>query len=151
MSKVNKMRIWNNNELTIAYYVSKYGTLNGLNMKKEEIVNYIIGNTTERSFDMQVANFNYIMGVGDYQLEHTSKAQRDLVDALANKTVTQVRKMILDYAISIDEKVEARKAQVANEKVSTRTQQLNDELNRNFEAKIANMRRMGRRLTPVKK
>ena len=39
MKKVtkNSKRIWTKEELTFAYYVSKYGNLNGLNMKKEEV------------------------------------------------------------------------------------------------------------------
>lgn len=151
MSKVNKQRIWNQKELTIAYYASKYGTLNGLNMSKEELVNYVIGNTSERSFDMQVANFNYLLGIGESKYTDYSKAMVQVVEELKNKTVTQVREMILDYAIEIDEVVARRKTELANKKVSTKTQELNDELNKNFEAKLNAMRLSGRRLTPVKK
>lgn len=151
MSKVNKQRIWNQKELTIAYYASKYGTLNGLNMSKEELVNYVIGNTSERSFDMQVANFNYLLGIGESKYTDYSKAMVQVVEELKNKTVTQVREMILDYAIEIDEVVAKRKTDLANKKVSTKTQELNDELNKNFEAKLNAMRLSGRRLTPVKK
>lgn len=151
MSKVNKQRIWNQSELTIAYYASKYGTLNGLNMSKEELVNYVIGNTSERSFDMQVANFNYLLGIGDSKYTDYSKAMVQVVEDLKNKTVTQVREIILDYAISIDEQVAKRKTELQNKKVSTKTQELNEELNKNFEAKLQAMRKMGRRLTPVKK
>ena len=96
MSKVKTQRIWNQNELTIAYYASKYGTLNGLNMSKEELVDYVIGNTSERSFDMQVANFNYLLGIGESKYTDYSKAMVKVVEDLKNKTVTQVREMILD-------------------------------------------------------
>lgn len=151
MSKVNKKRIWNTEELTCAYYVSKYGTLNGLKMTKEELVDYVIGDTTERSFDMQVANFNYIMGVGEYQLEDTSKAQRELVDSLTNKTVTQVREIILTYAEKIDDEVSARRTAVANKSANSKVEELNAEMEKNFQAKLQMLKLMGRNLTPVKK
>jgi len=147
----NSKRIWNKEELTFAYYVSKYGTLNGLNMSKDEIVEYVIGDTTERSFDMQVANFNYILGLGDYQLDATSRLQVEIVEELKNKTVTQVRDILINYADSIDEVVNSRRTKknntVANENVAA----LNAQEVANFEAKMKMYKSLGRRLTPVKK
>ena len=147
----NSKRIWNKEELTFAYYVSKYGTLNGLNMSKDEIVEYVIGDTTERSFDMQVANFNYILGLGDYQLDATSRLQVEIVEELKNKTVTQVRDILINYADSIDEVVNSRRTKknntVANENVAA----LNAQEVANFEAKMKMYKSLGRRLTPVKR
>ena len=147
----NKQRIWNNEELTIAYYASKYGSLNGLNMRKDEIVNYVIGNTTERSFDMQVANFNYLLGLDGSQLEDYSKAMVEVVENLKNKTVTQVREIILNYAISIDEQIAENKTNFKNAEVKTKTQLLNEELNKRYQDKLDAMARSGRRLKPLNK
>lgn len=147
MSKTQ--RIWNKQELTIAYYASKYGTLNGLKMNKEEIVNYVIGNTSERSFDMQVANFNYLLGLDGSQLEDYSKLMVEVVEDLKNKTVTQVREIIMNYAISIDDQIAANKVAFKNCEVKTKTQLLNEELNRVYEAKLNAMARSGRRLKPL--
>jgi len=145
----NKQRIWNNEELTIAYYVSKYGTLNGLNIRKDEIVNYVIGNTSERSFDMQVANFNYLLGIGESQYTDYSKAMVEVVEELKNKTVTQVREIIMNYAISIDEQIAINKTNFKNTEVKDKTQLLNEELNRVYEAKLDAIARSGRRLRPI--
>lgn len=148
----NSKRIWNKEELTFAYYVSKYGTLNGLNMDKEEIVNYIIGDTTERSFDMQVANFNYILGhIDSYQLDATSKLQGEIVEELKNKTVTQVRDILINYAESVDDKARERKVKAKNKTANEKVAELNAISQGNFEAKLAMYAQMGRRLTPVKK
>lgn len=144
-------RIWNKEELTFAYYVSKYGTLNGLNMTKEEIVNYLIGDITERSFDMQVANFNYILGNGDYQLDATSELQRTITDELKNKTITQVRDILITYAESKDEEFRARKIKAKNKTANEKVAELNAISNANFEAKLAMYKSLGRKLTPVKK
>ena len=149
MSKSQK-RIWSTEELTIAFYISKYG-MNGLNTNKQELVDYVIGNTTQRSLDMQVANFNFLLGVGEYQLEDASKAQKDVVDALGNKTITQVRKLIFSYMDEIDSTITQRQTSVKNKSVTEKRDEANALLNSTFENKIAAMRKAGRRLTPVKK
>ena len=152
MKKVtkNSKRIWTKEELTFAYYVSKYGNLNGLNMKKEEVVNYVIGDTTERSFDMQVANFNYLLGIGESQYTDYSQLMVEVVEDFKNTTVTQLRDLMVDYAASIDDKVEERRVKLANTEANSKVEELNKVANKNFEAKLKMFAKMGRKLTPLK-
>lgn len=150
MSKSSK-RIWNTEELTFAYYVAKHGSLDMLKMTKEDVVHHIIGNTTERSFDMQVENFRHLMGIGESAYDNYSQKMVEVDESLKNKTITQVREILMNYAIKMDDVAEARRVARANKSLSEKKDILNEELNKNFEAKLANFAKMGRRLTPVNK
>lgn len=151
MSKSNtrKMRVWNKSELTIAYYIAKFG-LNGLKMTQEHLAHNVIGNTTVRSLQMQAENFRYILGF-DSQLSHTSKAQRALADKLQNKTATQVREIIFDYCDIMEDVITKKVRAAANKKVASKKDQLNAQLQLNFEAQLKTYASLGRRLTPIKK
>ena len=147
----NTKRIWNNEELTFAYYVAKHGNLKALQMTKEDVVYHIIGNTTERSFDMQVENFRNLLGLVDSPYNNYSQKMVEVSESLKNTTITNVRTILMDYAIKMDDVAEERRVKRANVSVSTKRQELNSELNKNFENKLAAMRKSGRRLTPVNK
>lgn len=144
-----KMRVWNKSELTIAYYIAKFG-LNGLKMSEEHLAYNVIGNTTVRSLQMQSENFRYLLGF-DSQLSHTSKAQRDLADKLQNKTTTQVREIIFDYCDIMEDVISKKVRAAANKKTHSKKDELNAQLQLNFEAQVANMKAMGRNLTPINK
>ena len=146
-----KSRIWNNEELTFAYYVAKFGQLEKMKMTKDDVVYHIIGNTTERSFDMQVENFRNLLGLVDSPYNNYSQKMVEVSESLKNTTITNVRTILMDYAIKMDSVAEERRVKRANVSVSTKRQELNSELNKNFENKLAAMRKSGRRLTPVNK
>ena len=145
-----KSRIWNNEELTFAYYVAKFGQLEKMKMTKDDVVYHIIGDTTERSFDMQVENFRNLLGLVDSPYNNYSQKMVEVSESLKNTTITNVRTILMDYAIKMDSVAEERRVKRANVSVSTKRQELNSELNKNFENKLAAMRKSGRRLTPVK-
>jgi hypothetical protein len=140
----NSKRIWNNNELIIAYYVAKWD-VNGLKMTEEELAEYVIGNTSAQSLKMQAANFRHLLGIEGYTLEDASQAQRDVVEQLKNSTVTQVRNMIFTYTDSVQEEFDARKASKTNKAVNEKRDQLNAQLQKDFEAQLK-MKGMYRRL-----
>mgnify|MGYP003675776123 FL=1 len=146
-----KSRIWNNEELTFAYYVAKFGQLEKMKMTKDDVVYHIIGDTTERSFDMQVENFRNLLGLVDSPYNNYSQKMVEVSESLKNTTITNVRTILMDYAIKMDDVAEERRVKRANVSVSTKRQELNSELNKNFENKLAAMRKSGRRLTPVNK
>lgn len=146
-----KSRIWNNEELTFAYYVAKFGQLEKMKMTKDDVVYHIIGDTTERSFDMQVENFRNLLGLVDSPYNNYSQKMVEVSESLKNTTITNVRTILMDYAIKMDSVAEERRVKRANVSVSTKRQELNSELNKNFENKLAAMRKSGRRLTPVNK
>lgn len=147
----NSKRIWNNEELTFAYYVAKYGNLSALKMTKEDVVHHIIGDTTEHSFDMQVENFRNLLGIVDSPYNNYSQKMVEVSESLKNTTITNVRTILMDYAIKMDDVAESRRVARANKSLTEKKDILNEELNKNFEAKLANFAKMGRRLTPVKK
>tara|TARA_R110002126_G_scaffold50551_4_gene139217 strand:- start:2404 stop:2874 length:471 start_codon:yes stop_codon:yes gene_type:complete len=144
-------KIWNNEELTFAYYVAKHGNLKALQMTKEDVVHHIIGNTTERSFDMQVENFRHLLGIGESAYDHYSQKMVEVSESLKNTTITNVRTILMNYATKMDVVTQERRVKRANESKMERRDELNSTLNKNFEAKLEAMRLSGRRLTPVKK
>lgn len=145
----NSKRIWNNNELIIAYYVAKWD-VNGLNMTEDELAEYVIGNTSTQSLRMQAANFKHLLGIEGYTLEDASQAQRDVVEQLKNSTVTQVRNIIFTYTDSVQEEFDARKASKVNKEVNEKRDQLNEKLQKDFEAQLK-MKGMYRRLKKITK
>jgi fructose-1,6-bisphosphatase len=153
MSKVtkNSKRIWSNEELTFAYYVAKYGSLDMLKMTKEDVVHHIIGNTTERSFDMQVENFKHLLGIGEGAYDNYSQKMVEVSESLKNHTVTNVREILMDYAMKMDDVAEQRRVSRANKTVKSKTDELNEVLNKQFENKLKMMKLMGRNLTPINK
>jgi hypothetical protein len=92
MSKKNK--IWNEKELTIAYYIAKWGFSGLQGITLEELVNYVMPDTTVGSLKMQIANFRHVLGFEERTLKDASKAMYDLHEQLKNKTMTQVRSSI---------------------------------------------------------
>lgn len=133
--KTNTQRIWTRAELTIAYYIAKFG-IESLKISAKDLAEAVIEDTTERSLDMQVANFRFILGIDGYQLEHFSAAQDDVATALQDKTITQVRK-IVDFLIGVsDLKLEKLASRRNNVKVNDVKDKLNQESQTRFEAKL---------------
>lgn len=143
----NSKRIWNNNELIIAYYIAKWD-VNGLKMTEEELAEFVIGNTSTQSLKMQAANFRHLLGIEGYTLEDASNAQRDVVEQLKNKTVTQVRNIIFTYADSVSEQVATLKATKSNKVVNEKRDELNKLMQKNFENELK-MKMMNRRLRKI--
>ena len=139
-----------NEALTIAYYFAKYDD-GQLKMDEDYIVDFVIPNTSKASFKMQTMNFRELLEVDGPKLSHISAKQREVADMLSNLTVTQVRKRIFDFCDAREVEIEKAKVKQMNKKASTKTKELNDALNLNFENKLKAMAQMGRRLTPLKK
>lgn len=131
-------RIWNTNELTIAYYIAKWD-INGLKMSREDLADFVITNTSVRSLNMQAANFRFLLGLEGYQLEDASQAQRQLVDELDNMTVTQVRNTIFTYADSVSERTEELRVTFANKSVNQKRDEANTQLDAIFQKKVMSM------------
>ena len=93
MSKGTK--VWNEQELTIAFYIAKWGYAGLKDTSEEEIAMCIISDTTVQSLRMQVANFRFVLGLEGRTLKDASKAMYELNDKLTNKTMSQVRSLIL--------------------------------------------------------
>ena len=146
----NSKRIWSNEELTIAFYIAKYG-VEQLKMDEDFIVNYVIGDTTVASLKMQVANFNELLDLDGPRLTAYSKAMITVVDNSDNKSQKDLTQEIFDFCDTRENEIADRKIKVANRSVSQKTVDLNIELNRTFDAKMKSFAKMGRRLTPVVK
>jgi hypothetical protein len=80
--------------LTIAYYIAKWGFSGLQGITLEELVNYVMPDTTVGSLKMQIANFRHVLGFEERTLKDASKAMYDLHEQLKNKTMTQVRSSI---------------------------------------------------------
>jgi len=137
-------RIWSEQELTIAYYIARWDYA-GLKISEHDMVEFIIGDTTINSLNMQVANFRFLLGIDGYQLSHTSKTMRALVDSLSRKTIVQIRRMVLDYIFSKGEYESVVGKKVKNEAASKKERELNRQYQINFEKELAR-RTMGRSL-----
>tara|TARA_R110000744_G_C19250537_1_gene550245 strand:+ start:616 stop:1062 length:447 start_codon:yes stop_codon:yes gene_type:complete len=146
----NSKRIWSNEELTIAFYIAKYG-VEQLKMDEDFIVDYVIGNTSVASLKMQVANFNELLDLDGPRLTAYSKAMITVVDNNDNKSQKDLTQEIFDFCDTRENEIADRKIKVANRSVSQKTLDLNIELNRTFDAKMKSFAKMGRRLTPVVK
>lgn len=147
--KKSKQRIWTRAELTIAYYIAKWD-FNGLKISEKDLAEGVIGDTTVRSLQMQVANFRFILGYDGYVLKDYSKAQSEVATVLQNKTITQVRKIVDTIIEKSDVKLEKLENRRNNVKVNEVKNKLNKEAEELFAAKLFNLRKY-RRLTPVKK
>lgn len=148
--KNSKETIWTNEALTIAYYFAKYDD-GQLKMDEDYIVDFVIPNTSKASLKMQTMNFRELLEVDGPKLSHISAKQREVADMLSNLTVTQVRKRIFDYCDTMEVQIEQAKVKKQNKTAATKTKELNDVLNSNFERKLKAMAQMGRKLTPLKK
>lgn len=140
-------RIWTKEELTIAYYIAKWD-YNGLQISEEDLVDGVIGRTTKPSLKMQIANFRYVLGIEGFKLEHASQAMKDLADELANKTVTQVRNLVVDIIVKSDTDIVKAQSSRSNKAIDKRRESLNKVSEETFQNK---MRALGkyRNLTPV--
>ena len=144
----NSRRIWSNEELTIAFYISKYGA-ESLKMDEGFIVDCVIGDTSIISLKMQVANFNQLLDLEGPRLSAYSKAMVTVVDCNDNKSQKDLAQEIFDFCDLREKDIAARRIKIQNRTVSQKTLDLNIELNKNFDAKMKSLARMGRRLTPV--
>ena len=118
---------WSKDDLTIAYYFSKWN-LTGLGIEQDELVESVL-NTTHYSFNSQVANFRSILNIEGHQLEHASKAMKDLIVEYKGLTMMQVRIIVIDFIMA--EQTEERPtvaetdAKAHNEKIAKQTEKLN--------------------------
>lgn len=140
-----KKRIWTKEELTIAYYIAKWD-YNGLQIDEGELVDGVIGRTTKPSLQMQVANFRYLLDIEGYQLEDASEAMKELVAELQNKTVTQIRHMVIDYIQSHGDEIKTASLSKNNNEARIRAKALNEQEQLNHENKLKSWAKFGRRL-----
>lgn len=132
----SKRRIWTKDELIIAYYIAKWN-YSGLKTTEDELVNYVIQNTTAASLFMQVSNFRNLITGSEEGLSNPSKLMAEIFDELANKTMIQVRNIVLDYMDSKEEDIKSIKVSKANAKVNEKRDKANAELQAVFDRKMA--------------
>ena len=148
--KSNSKRIWSNEELTIAFYIAKYGA-EQLKMDEDFIVDYVIGNTSVASLKMQVMRFNELLDLDGPRLTAPTPAMAKVVNDNDNKSQKNLTQEIFDFCDTRENEIADRKTKVANRSVSQKTVDLNIELNKTFDAKMKSFAKMGRRLTPINK
>lgn len=150
MSHNNRKRFWSTNELIIAYYIAKWDYI-GLDLSEEDLIEYVIKDTTANSLKMQVANFRYLLNIEGSQLQHASKLMRQIADDLQHKTRIQVKRIIKSYVRDIDANIEIRGRKEDNKKAYKKRDELNAQYKINFENKLKAYRKRGIRLTPKSK
>lgn len=153
MTTKNENHNWNNEDLVIAYYYAKWGTVN-LGLDEAGLVT-IIGETTKPSLLKQAANFRGALGIEGFTLtakdNKICKSKSKVIDALQNKTITQVRNMVLITIEERQDRLEAKYVKDTNKEANKRRDEMNAESQTNFENKLELYKNMGRNLTPVKK
>ena len=138
-----KKRIWNKEELTIAYFIAKWG-VDPLKMSEDELVEYVIGDTTKNSLKKQVANFRYLLNLDGYKLKDYSKAMSELVDELKNETYTNVKNSIEGYITENQDKISNLLVKSSNKKIDEKKHLLNKDLDDNFNRQLEAKRRFRR-------
>lgn len=88
-----KRRLWSSEELTIAYYLAKFGR-RGIPYSQRELAQDIIGKTTLKSLNCQVATFRYLLGIEGEQLRSTSKLKEQLVIDLSHHKPSVLRDLV---------------------------------------------------------
>jgi hypothetical protein len=146
-SKSTPKRIWSTEELTIAYYISKWD-YSGLNISEEDLVNGVICDTTVASLRMNVANFRNLLNIEGFNLDHTTKAQKQLVEDLKDVTMMQVRQSVLAKISSSFENIKEQKVVKEINKKSEKLAKANKELQAEFERKLA-LAQKGRNLKKI--
>ena len=136
--KKSERRIWNNEELTIAYYITKWG-YSGLDISEEDLVNGVIGNTTAASLLKQTANFRDIMNIEGFKLGNgqAQPAKEAVVEELKNMTMTQVRKLVISKIESSEESIKSFNKNLAKTELNKRVIDLNNNLNDIHNKKVA--------------
>lgn len=138
-----KKRIWNKEELTIAYFIAKWG-VDPLKMSEDELVEYVIGDTTKNSLKKHVANFRYLLNLDGYKLKDYSKAMSELVDELKNETYTNVKNSIEGYITENQDKISNLLVKSSNKKIDEKKHLLNKDLDDNFNRQLEAKRRFRR-------
>lgn len=130
-----KKRIWTKEELTITYYITKYG-MSGLNVSFENIAGGIIPNTSTPSLKMQMACFRFILDIEGYKLEHGSKAMKVLYEELKDKTITQIRNQVKEIISKSEYAIENAKVSQNNTKAYKRRDELNKASEKTFSERL---------------
>ena len=141
-----KKRIWNKQELTIAYYMAKYD-MSGINIEEDTLIHTVIKDTSKASLRMQVANFRHLLNIEGYQLSHASQAMKDLCDEYDTKSQSEIKMLVISYIDACELDIADYTTQKANKIVNKRRDKLNSILKSNFENKLATMCRF-RNLVP---
>lgn len=151
MSKVSENHNWSQEDLTIAYYFAKWG-LSGLGLSEEELV-IVIGETTRPSLLKQAANFRAYLNIEGFKLgeNKTPCPKKQLtLDTLKDKTITQVRKMVLKTIDSRSDLIEKVRISKQNQTAFQKRDELNEELRKNHENKMKSISQF-RRLKRINK
>ena len=139
---------WNQEDLTIAYYYAKFGTAQ-LGMGEEGLAT-VIG-STKASLIKQAANFRDCLGIDGFKLKNSSTKKCETCDLLENKTITQVRAMVLATIESRSDILEAKQRKAENKTANERRDELNAQSQKNFENKMQLYKDMGKKLTRIVK
>jgi len=137
---IKREKVWSEEELIIAYYIAKWN-LSGIQISEEDLAAYVI-DTTANSLKMQTANFRHLLQIDGYQLAAGPSLgcnKRVIIDKLKDKTITQVRKIILDYIDSIDKDILKRKSTSVNLSINKNKEKLNKTSQLIFEQKLKSL------------
>lgn len=91
-----KRKLWNKSELTIAYYIARWGR-KGIVQTQRELAESIIGMTTLKSLNCQIATFRYMMSIEGFQLRSTSKLKHEIVVELTHERASKVKQSVLTF------------------------------------------------------
>ena len=139
---------WNQEDLIIAYYYAKWGTVN-LGLDEAGLVT-IIGETTKPSLLKQAANFRGALGIEGFTLKNGDKeickSKGDVIEKLQNKTITQVRQMVLDTIENRADRLKTKLIKDTNKAANSKRDELNATYETQLEAKLKLYKTMGRKL-----
>lgn len=144
-------RIWSKKELTIAFYIAKFGHV-GLSASESEIAHGVIGNTTIVSLHMQIKHFKSILGIPGYTLNvEARRLMQEVVSDHKDTTSSNLRKYVNQVIEERRENIIKAERENINKKASGNAAKINKQEEINFKAKLDLYKRMGRRLSPLNK
>lgn len=144
--KKKNLHNWTRQDMTLAYYVAKWGT-NGLEVESiKDLAEHVIESSV-RSLSMQASNFRHLLNIEGSQLSDYSKLAAEIVEELANKTYTQVK--ALCNQIIADSDIKANKAQAINQECAKKRTQFKADSEARLQRELARYSSFGRRLRPL--
>jgi len=139
----NVQHEWSKNDLTIAYYLTRWD-YSGLGINDEDIVDSVIPNTTVHSLNMQMANFRFLLNLDGYVLSDASTLMKEIVDTFENSTTEFVKNIVINFIQKCD--VTLGRNLRTNRKVNEKKDELNRLAQEMFDKKLKSFSNSGRRL-----
>ena len=113
----------------------------GLRIDEDALVNGVIGNTTKRSLEMQMANFRFALNIEGYQLEDVSQAMWDVINKYKDYTSSMIRTVVREYIEGSADQIALAETKQNNKASEKRRLEVNEASQAEFDRKLKYQRK----------